>query len=352
MKYVVFGAATTGIAIFGASLLFGFAGSLHIPTIARHMFVGTNGSPVGVGAQMLGGVLLVVALASVLFKISAVPMHFWCPDVFEGAPLSITTWLSTASKAAGVVLLVRIVWSIGCAVPHPSTLHVAIVWCVVAVSILTMLFGNIGALRQTSVRRMLAYSSIAHAGTMLAAAAIVPTSTWRDASIIGAVAQYIAIYAVMNVGAFVCVGLVARDADSERVDAFEGIGWRDPVTAVSMSMCLLSLVGLPPLGGFLAKFWVIAALSSAAAGVGTSTAIAHWVLIFAIVVNTAISLFYYAAIMRSMYFRKTNEPGTPLLAPISGKAALAGCALLLLLSGTLLIHVHKALADGATLACR
>lgn len=345
-KYVLFGAATTGIAIFGASLLFGLSGSLHIPTIASSLHLMLEGAHgVASGATvLLAGMALLLALASVLFKISAVPMHFWCPDVFEGAPLSITTWLSTASKAAAVVLLLRVIGSLGAGAATPGAMHDAIIWTGATLSIVTMFLANIAALRQTSVRRLLAYSSIAHAGTMLAAAAIVPTAGARDAAVVSAIAQYIAIYAVMNVGAFVCLGLVARDGDSERLDAFVGLGWRDPLVAASLAVCLFSLVGLPPLGGFVAKFWLIAAL----AGVGGNAAVhpAHWLLVGAIVANTAISLYYYAAVLQLTYFRQSAEPGTRLLAPTAGKFVVAVAAVMLVLSGTLLIQAQKSHADS------
>lgn len=342
VKYLVFGAATTGLGAFGASLLFGVAGSLDLATVATRLSTLSDPATFTVGV-----VALLMLFGSIGFKLSAVPLHFWCPDVFEGAPLSVVTWLSVASKSAAVILLVRVVWLLGSAVGGPTPAFVQAVTALVAtVSITTMLVANVAAYRQSSVRRLLAYSSIAHAGTLIAAAALMPSVAWRDTAIIGAVAQYVLIYAVMNFGAFLCLGLVAADAGDERLDDFAGAGWRDPLVAASMAVCLFSLVGLPPLAGFAAKFWLIAALAGAAANGGSWQATIGWTLVGAIVLNTAISLYYYAGILRVMYFAPPRETGGGLLAPAAGKLVLAACAVALLIGGTFGLNPLKRMGDG------
>jgi NADH-quinone oxidoreductase subunit N len=330
MKYVVFGAASAAIMVYGVSLLYGRFGTLDLGRIAAYASVGSAGaSPSPVDWVFWLG--LATVGVGVLFKIAAVPAHLWCPDVFEGAPIEITTWLSIASKAAGLGLLLRIVTALGGGGVQPVT----IAWAVGALAAVTCTVGNLAALRQESVKRILAYSSIAHAGYMMMAGAILVPG--RGGQTIGpsahagfaAVIAYLLVYILMNVGAFGAAAVVAWHTGTDRLAAFTGLGRRAPWIAVPLAVCLFSLVGLPPLGGFAAKWFLLVALGKSAAEQPWL-----WVLVSIAVINTAISLYYYVRIIRQMFL--TDDESLPKLpAPWSGVLLANACAVVLLLLGTL-----------------
>ncbi len=332
VKYVVFGAATSGFMVFGASLLFGMFGTLDVPTLAERL------ASQNVSGPLLGMALLLV-FAGIAFKISAVPFHFWCPDVFEGASLPVATWLSVASKGAGLVLLLRLVFVFAgqTGAVYDASVLPMISTGVGLFGILTCTFANFAAYRQVNVRRMLAYSSIAHAGYMLMAGAVVQRAAGYE-SAMAAVVAYLLVYLFMNLGAFMALGLVAYDTGSENVDAFSGLGFRDGTTAAALSVCLISLVGLPPLAGFYVKWWLLTALGAASQG-----APFLWVLVLAVALNTAVSLYYYARVVWQMYF--VPGPDGPLRAPLVGRITVGACALFLILTGTVWVSHLKAKAD-------
>ncbi len=319
LKYVVFGAAAAAIMVYGISLLYGCFGTLDLGIMARSIQQGqvTTSPLFWLGLAGLG--------AGIAFKIAAVPMHFWCPDVFEGAPIEVTTWLSVASKAAGLGVLLRVVDTLagGVAAVTPLT------WCVGAIAAITCTVGNLAALRQESVKRILAYSSIAHAGYMMMAGAILLVPGGQVNRGVGALVSYLLVYVIMNLGAFGATALVVWQTGSDHLSAFTGLGRRAPWLAVPMAVCLFSLVGLPPLGGFAAKWFLLLALGRAA---GSHPWL--WTLVIIAVLNTAISLYYYVRIVRQMYL--ADEPGLPALRPpIGGLAVVNLCALMLVLLGTL-----------------
>lgn len=324
IKYVLFGAGTASVMVYGASLLYGAFGTLDIPTIATRLEAGGAGV-----VAMLGLFGLLVGIG---FKISAVPFHFWCPDVFEGAPIEVTTWLSVASKAAGLGLLLRIVYALG----GTPTLAVSLAPLAMGIGVIasiTCTVGNLAALRQDSVKRMLAYSSIAHAGYMMMAAAIFlqPGDTpWMNVGL-AAVIAYVFVYLMMNLGAFGVTAMVVWRTGSDRMAEFTGLGRRAPWLALPMAVCLFSLVGLPPLGGFAAKWWLLIALGRAA-----SMQPWLWALVLVAVINTAVSLYYYARVIRQMYL-VDDAARPPLAAPAAGVTMVNLCAVMLLLLGTLLV---------------
>jgi NADH-quinone oxidoreductase subunit N len=363
LKYVMFGAAAAAIMVYGASLLYGHFGTLDISTIAGRVGAGMSAhagpaestlqTGVAPGADAVFWLGLLAFGVGILFKIAAVPMHLWCPDVFEGAPIEVTTWLSVASKAAGLGLLLRIVDAFSVNVGHagpmlqagvsgalsPSAPSVGalapLTWGIGALAAVTCTVGNLAALRQESVKRILAYSSIAHAGYMLMAAAIFvgpSRSAGPNPAVnagISAVIAYLFVYVTMNVGAFGATALVSWRTGSDHLSAFTGLGRRAPWLALPMAVCRFSLVGLPPLGGFAAKWFLLVAL-------GKSAAVQPWLwgLVMVAVVNTAISLYYYLRIVRQMYL--TDDPAQPpLRLPLPGLALVNACAVLLLLLGTL-----------------
>jgi NADH-quinone oxidoreductase subunit N len=282
LKYVVYGAGASGIMLYGITLLAGTFGSAYLPDVASG--VARRGFDLPV---LAGFTLLLVGLG---FKLAAVPFHFWCPDVFEGAAAEVAGFLSIASKAAAVALTSRVLLALqakvgGWAVPESLGLLVGVIAAV------TVTFGNLAAFGQTNLKRLLAYSTIAHAGYMLLAVALCNQTGAQ------AVLYYLAAYIVMNLGAFAVVAFVRNATGSEDISAFRGLVRRSPVLAVTMTVFLLSLLGLPPLAGFAGKFQVFeavyeggrAARAAGHANLGT----AFYVLLGVGAVITAVSAYYY-----------------------------------------------------------
>lgn len=327
LKYVLFGAVTAAITLYGVSLLYGAFGTLDIPTIAAAMAGG--GAGVGAALGLLG---LCVGIG---FKISAVPFHFWCPDVFEGATIEVATWLSVASKAAGLGLLLRVVTAMG-------SLDDALAITVGIVATATCTLANFAAYRQQNVKRILAYSSIAHAGYMLMAAAVfVPAASEAEPNLAAsALLLYLLTYLFMNFGVFAATACVEWETGSSALSNFIGLGRRAPWLAVPMAVCLLSLVGLPPLGGFLAKWWLLVALGSGAAEHDRL-----WGLVLVLVLNTLFSLYYYLRIIYMMFLRTEWSRPAPLAPHVGGLVLVNACAVVLLLFGTLGARAVKLLAD-------
>ena len=313
LKYAVYGAGAAGIMLYGISLLAGLLGTCHLPSMAvqlgRVVDSGAAGGEVMVLA--LGGLMLGVGLA---FKLSAVPFHFWCPDVFEGAAAEIGGFLSVASKAAAVAVLLRVAFGLG--VPTTGNAAVGIgmadlgstrsfIVCLIAlIAAVTCTLGNLAAYGQTNMKRLLAYSTIAHAGYLMMAVAAalamvgVDPSGSRDA--VSAVAFYLATYLFMNLGAFAIVAVLRNRLRSEQIDAYAGLVRTSPGMVVAAAVVLVSLVGLPPLAGFVAKFLVFSSLAQAV------TAGAHRPLMLMLLVvggfNTVLSLFYYLRVLKVMTF--------------------------------------------------
>jgi NADH-quinone oxidoreductase subunit N len=275
LKYVLFGAVTGAILIYGMSFLYGLYGTLQLTEL-----------PAVVPSAMLS-VALVGLMIGIGFKISAVPLHLWCPDVFEGSTIEVTTFLSVASKGAALVLLLRIVHLTGAA--HLS-------WVVGVLGAITATVGNTGAFTQTNIKRLLAYSSIAQAGYMMCVISAVGGDGGQSAQ---ALLIYLLIYAVMNLGAF-AISAVVIGQRGEQLESFAGLVRVSPVLAGSMFCCLVSLIGLPPFAGFGAKvnvLWVLA-----------QQGLLGKVLVVIVVLNTVLSAFYYFRIIRLMYLRPPVTP--------------------------------------------
>ena len=323
LKYAIFGAVSAAIMLYGVSLLYGLYQSLSVPVIAtgvvEGLLAGQNSTTVFVA--------LLCFFCGVGFKISAVPFHFWCPDAFQGARIEVTTWLSVVSKAAGLLLLLRLVHTLAGAVGEQQSMAVMapVAWTIGIVAMLTCTFGNLAAYMQTSVKRLLAYSSIAHAGYMLMAVAIfaVPGSPGAHQGI-AAVLLYVLIYLFMNLGAFGITALVYWRTGSDSLDAFNGLVRRAPWLAVPMLFCLMSLVGLPPFAGFLAKYWILYALAQQ----GAAASWLYWILFFVAVINTLISLYYYLRIVVRMML--VDDGQAEVRAPLGGTVLVNVCGLLLI----------------------
>jgi NADH-quinone oxidoreductase subunit N len=300
MKYVLFGAASSAVMIYGLSLLYGLFGTLHLPDIARQLAApDAHTSPLAV-------VALIGLFAGLGFKIAAVPFHLWCPDVFEGAGVDVAVFLSVASKGAALLLSLRVALTIAAATDFQATPVVTtLAFAIGFVALVTSTLGNTAALAQDNIKRLLAYSSIAHAGYMLCAVSILLRGRHAIAGFNPPVAAtealllYVAVYMFMNLGAFSVVGLVYRQTGRETLDAFRGLGVRSPIAAGAMFCSQISLIGLIPFAGFTAKLNILYALFRAGGW--------WWVLIASVCVNTIISAFYYFRVIRTMYL----DPADP-----------------------------------------
>lgn len=318
LKYMIFGSVSAAVMLYGASLIYGFFGTLDVAQIAL------NAGPVleaGGANRLLVGLGMFCLFVGIAFKISAVPFHFWCPDAFQGAKTEVTAWLSVASKAAGLLLLMRLA-HVFCMYAGAEVLHgVAIVIAIFAT--ITCTVGNLSAYKQTSTKRMLAYSSIAHAGYMMAAAAIlVDANKVESFSAISAVLAYVVVYMLMNLGAFGVVALLeSKNGGDDSITAFAGLGWKTPVLAIPMLFCLVSLVGIPPFAGFITKWYLLAALGETGVGL-------YWALAIVIVINTLISLWYYMRVVVQMFLRESDKPATDV--PMSGALLVNVCGVLLI----------------------
>lgn len=277
-KMFLFSATVGAVMIYGMVLLFGLTGTLRLPELASKL-------PTMPVAITLAAFLLV--LAGYGFEVTLVPFHSWAPDTYQGAPTPISGFVSVGPKAAGLAVLLR---TLMVAFPH-NLGHWAELFAVLAA--VTMTVGNIFALRQHSVKRLLAYSSIAQVGYILVGVA----AAERSALAVPGMLLYLAIYLFMNLGAFLAVDAVERQMKSDDIAQFVGLGRRLPVTAAVLAICLLSLAGFPPFGGFIGKTYLFGA--ALAAG---------WTwLAVVMLVNVAISLFYYVRVLEPMYLRPSPE---------------------------------------------
>ena len=271
IKYFVLSALSSGLLLYGCSLLYGFTGSTNFDLIANEL----NKENIGAVFAM---VFILVGLA---FKVSAVPFHMWTPDVYEGAPTSITSYFAVVPKVAGLAVLIKFM--------HIPFSNILLEWqtIIIFISLASMILGAVAAIGQTNIKRLLAYSSIGHIGYALAGVATGVISGYESAIV------YIAIYVIMNIGAFSCLYLLKKDGEyKEKISDLSGISRKHPIIAISFLVILFSLAGIPPLGGFFAKFYVFTAVLEqkmyALAIIGLLT--------------TVISAFYYLKIIKTIYF--------------------------------------------------
>lgn len=322
-KYYLMGVFASAILLYGMSLLYGVAGSTLLTDISWRM---EATAPI----KTLGVVFVVVGFA---FKVSAVPFHTWAPDTYEGAPTPVTAFLAVASKAAGFVALLQLIF-VGFA--GQQDVYGPMLWAVAAA---TMTVGNLIALRQTNVVRLLAYSGIAQAGYMLAPLAV--AGTVGDQAL-QSVLTYLLIYAAMNLGAFAVIITLARKTRSAELDDLRGSIRYAPALTVAMGVFLFSLAGIPPLGGWYGKLVVFQSLAEA-------NTVAGYVLGGFVAVNSVIALFYYARVARAMLIDEAPDGDvSPLRVPPSLGAAVAITAAFTLVVGMFPQLVGQ-FTDGATL---
>ena len=304
LKYFLFGAVTTAVMLYGFSLIYGFTGETNLYVIADAM------KAAGLSLLLVGGIAVLV-LVGFSFKIAAVPFHFWAPDVYEGAPTPVTAYVSTASKVAGFAVLVRVMML---AFPSIDAFWAAIL---AATAAATMTLGNVLAIAQSNIKRLLAYSSIAHAGYALIG--LVALSVFGVASMM----FYLLAYVVTNLAAFAVVILFARAAGSDEIKDYAGLSRRSPWLALVLLIAFLSLAGMPPFAGFVAKVFVF----KAAVDSGLI-----W-LAFVGVLNSIIGLYYYLIVLKVVYLYRSEDDHLPVQVPRPYAVALAACTLLILVVG-------------------
>ncbi len=296
LKYLVFGATASGIMIMGIAYLYGLTGTLNFSVIRDQLVSGIFPS-----FTLL--TILFLIFAGFFFKMSLVPFHMWAPDVYEGAPTPVAAFLAVASKGAGFAIALRFLYTVMIQGSPLSGKLLSDIYHFIPVnnldwplflgiiSVLTMTVGNITALNQTSVKRLLAYSSIAHAGYMLMGFAAM--------NYIGfyAVLFYLVVYFLMNIGAFLFVQVVYNKIGTDSIVKYRGLGRRTPFAAVMMAIFLFSLAGIPPLGGFIGKFYLFAAVLKSKL---------YWLAVIGIA-NSVLSLYYYARIAKMMFLEDSHE---------------------------------------------
>ncbi len=318
LKYFVLGALSSGMLLYGISLIYGFTGSTEFAAIASV----TAASGAGLGV-IFGLVFLIAGLA---FKVSAVPFHMWTPDVYEGAPTPVTAYFATAAKVAALCLFLRAIL-----IPFPDLIHQ---WrqIIIFISVLSMVLGAVAAIGQTNIKRLMAYSSIGHMGYALLGLAAGTTLGVRGVLI------YLAVYVATNIGVFACIQAMRRDGKAvENISDLAGLARTDLKLALLFSMLFLSLAGLPPLAGFVAKFYIF--LSAIEAGLIWPSVIG--------VLASSVGLVYYLRLTAIMFF---NEP-----APALDKGRAFGSTAIMLVSGAVtlvLLVAPSPLINAADAAAR
>jgi NADH-quinone oxidoreductase subunit N len=310
LKFVIYGSVSTAIMLFGLSYLYGMTGAYEINDI-RNALQST---------QVNSAVLLITValiLVGIGYKIAAVPFHFWLPDVFQGSPTAITAFFSYGPKAAGFALLIRFFYGVfaegGPEYRIVGDLHwpTLMAW----IAAVTMTVGNVVAIWQTSMKRMLAYSSIAHVGYMMMGFVLLSQEG------IQAILFYLLVYLVMNLGAFLVVIALSDQMDSDDLMQYKGLGSRSPFAAAALAMFMLSLTGIPPFAGFIGKFYLFAAAVHAKF---------YWLVIIA-VLNSVVSFVYYGGVVKRMYLEEGST--TPISLPSLSRALLVIFAIVVLVMG-------------------
>ncbi len=293
LKYVIYGGVVSGIMLFGISYFYGLFGTFDIFAIKQGLFTTfTQPSTPALKLTIIAASLF--TFAGIGYKIAAVPFHMWSPDVYEGAPTPFTAFLSIAPKLAGIAVLIRFIFTgfvinsqIVGNIPWPEILAI--------ISIITMFIGNLCALTQKNIKRLLAYSGIAHCGYLLMGVSAISVTG------LFAVNFYALIYLFMNLGAFAIVIAIKETTAREDIESYTGISSTAPFMAAALSIFLLSLAGIPPFAGFIAKFYLFSAL------INKGTTLYYFIAVMGIL-NSVIALYYYAAIVRVMYFGKPYIP--------------------------------------------
>lgn len=287
LKYLILGSLASAFLLYGISLVYAATGTVSFEKLREIVSAGN------VTWLLIAGILLI--LSALGFKVAAVPFQLWVPDVYQGAPTPVVAFLSVASKSAGFAAMLRIFFeTLG-----PLEEERRILFSVL--SVLTLLYGNLGALVQKDIKRLLGYSSIGHAGFLLMGLASNPD--WGGKAVL----YYLMAYAVSNLTAFFVVSIIEKEEKNNSLDAYRGLSERSPFLAAAMFLALLSLAGVPPLAGFFSKFFILLAVSKAGL---------FWI-VFLGAISVAISLYYYLNLVRILYFEKPVHPASLPIAPAS-----------------------------------
>ncbi len=355
LKYVVYGAGAAGVMLYGITLLMGLLGTGEFTELGvrLNLVLTAHDASLANPATRTLALALLMVMVGFAFKLSIVPFHFWAPDVFHGAAAEIGAFLSVASKAAAFTLLIRTVLALMSSVgPELSPFYVTVGVSVGVIAALSATFGNLAAYSQTNMKRLLAYSTIAHAGYMLmgvSALIVLQASglgepgveglSLRSSKAVEGLLYYLVVYLFMNLGAFAITALIRNEIFSEEIDDYRGLGFQAPVLAVGMATCLFSLVGLPPLGGFVGKLFVFASVYDAGA--------VHWGM-FAILavggLNTVLSLFYYIRVLKTMYLNERPAGARPVRVPAFSST---GLYVILVTLPILVLGIHVQLVSDA-----
>jgi NADH-quinone oxidoreductase subunit N len=304
LKYFVYGSVSSALFLFGLSMVYGLSGSTQFESI-RAALGSTAGPARGLAGNLVGATALLLMLVGFGFKVAAVPFHQWAPDAYEGAPAPVTALIATGSKLASFVALMKVFlhalqpWS------HPSNELMGPGWLgvIAIIAAVTMTYGNFAALAQRNLKRMLAYSSIAHAGYMLVGVAAASVST-RGAEAAGSVLFYLMVYAFANVGAFAVAAWLVRDKKTDDIDDLNGLGMQSPLLSVCIVVLMLSLIGIPPFAGFFGKLYMfMEALNQGPA----ETRLTLIGLVSLGLLNSVVSAFYYVRVLKALFLR---QPGT------------------------------------------
>ena len=290
LKYLIYGGVASGTMIYGMSWIYGMSGSLDY--VGIHTALGQG--PYNKAALFMAFIFI---LAGFGYKIVFVPFHMWSPDVYQGAPTPFTAFLSVASNASGIAIMIRFFYSgVSRLLPNGDWAFLSgVEWpqVLLFLSMITMTIGNLCALNQRNLKRMLAYSGIAHAGYMMMGLAVLNNDG------LSAILLYIVVYLIMNVGAFLVVAIVANVTGDEDIETYRGLAWRGAIVpAVCLAIFLFSLTGLPPFAGFIGKFFLFSAVLKQGGAFGALAVVAA--------INSVISLYYYAKVVKTMFLDMPN----------------------------------------------
>lgn len=330
LKYVLLSAVISAVMLFGMALVFGVTGKTQISEIAAAIS-GLQLANAAANPALMAGIILIIAGFG--FKIATVPFHMWVPDVYEGAPTPVTAYLSVGSKAAGFAVIIR-VFSTAFGDPAWLASNWGMIFAILAA--ITMTVGNVLAIPQTNVKRMLGYSSIAQAGYIMIGLATIGITPAAAISGQSSLVFFLVSYALTNLGAFIAIIAISNKVNSDEIKDFSGMIKRAPVLALALTICLISLIGMPPAAGFMAKFYIFSA------GVGSGL---MWLVIVALV-NTAISAYYYLRVVKVMWF---GEPAST--EGVHSSAALR-ISLLIACFGVLLLGIFPGIIMNVTEAAK
>ena len=326
LKYLLLSAMVSAVLLFGMALVFGVTGKTQLGEIAQVIQAMSLASMAANPALIIGIVLLVTGLG---FKIAAVPFHMWVPDVYEGAPTPITAFLSVGSKAAGFAVILRI-FSSAFGSPEWLSSNWGLIFAVLAT--ITMTLGNVAALPQTNIKRMLGYSSIAQAGYIMVGLAATGISPANNLPVQSSIIFFLVSYALANLGSFTAVIAISNKVDSDLIQDYSGMMKRAPGLSLALTICLMSLIGIPPAAGFIAKFYIFSA------GVNSGLI---WLVIVAMV-NSVISAYYYLRVIKVMWL------GQPASAESIYSSGALRLALMVTCAGVLLLGVVPGLVMRLT----